>query len=252
MTLFISYRQKDTGWATLFIYSELCRSFSKHNIFRDIDSVPTGADFEELIVGTMGKCRICLAVIGPSWLPLSAHERSRPSGPGYYVNLEIKTALHQQIPVIPILIDGVSMPPASSLPPEISELSGRSAWHLDLANARTSMNDLLTQIKGELGRSSYTLSLDWSAFGSEGIHSEEIEFNEAMPVQVLLDRLYAGICEQVDAYTYGVQWVIQDKVSGTIFRDAGSYFAGRQGDWRTIGELGIRPKMRLHAIQFKA
>ena len=50
--------------------------------------------------------------------------------PGDYVRLEIATALHRDIPVIPVLVEGAAMPQASALPNAIAGLSTRQAHEI--------------------------------------------------------------------------------------------------------------------------
>jgi hypothetical protein len=47
--IFICYRRDDSGDVTDRIWEKLSRAFGAKNLFRDIDSIPTGRDFRKEI-----------------------------------------------------------------------------------------------------------------------------------------------------------------------------------------------------------
>jgi hypothetical protein len=101
-SLFISYRRSDAeGWA-----GRLSDSLSAHlgrvNIFRDIEDIPAGVDFEAYITEAVGSCSALIALIGPHWLTVTDKAgRRRLDDPGDFTRLEIATALQRNVRVIP-------------------------------------------------------------------------------------------------------------------------------------------------------
>jgi hypothetical protein len=83
-------------------------------VFRDVGSIPAGRDFRETTGEAVGQCSVALVVIGPQW---AACEQRR--GPNDHVRFEIESALSRDIPVIPVLVGGATMPPTESLPPAL-------------------------------------------------------------------------------------------------------------------------------------
>ena len=87
-----------------------------NQVFFDIDNLPLGVDFADVIEENVGSCNVLIAVIGRRWI--SSHEggKRRLDNPDDFVRIEIATALKRNIRVIPVLVDGATMPPARELP----------------------------------------------------------------------------------------------------------------------------------------
>jgi len=87
-----------------------------------------GINFVEEIEKNVGSCDVLIAVIGKHWL-ISTDEkrRRRLNNPNDFVRLEIATALKRNIRVIPVLVDGASMPPSGQLPEDLKPLAFRNA-----------------------------------------------------------------------------------------------------------------------------
>ena len=70
-------------------------------------------------------------MIGRHWLDSAGDGgQSRLFDPDDYVRLEIATALQRDIPVIPVLVEGAAMPPASALPEPMPALATRQAHEI--------------------------------------------------------------------------------------------------------------------------
>jgi hypothetical protein len=94
-----------------------------------------GDDFVEVITRAVGSCDVLLALIGDEWLTLTdKHGRRRLDDPDDFVRLEIEAALARNIRVIPILVDGASLPSTDELPDSLVKLVRRQA--LELSPAR--------------------------------------------------------------------------------------------------------------------
>jgi CheY-like chemotaxis protein/HPt (histidine-containing phosphotransfer) domain-containing protein len=123
MKVFLSYRRADSQHIADRIYDRLLQSFGRDAIFKDVDSIPLGSDFRKAITQAVGSCNVLLAVIGKQWLTASDETGQRRLHNGNdVVRMEIETALRRGIPVVPIFIDGASIPLASDLPKELADL----------------------------------------------------------------------------------------------------------------------------------
>ena len=129
---FISYRREDAaGFA-----GRLCDSLERHlpteAIFRDVDGLAPGQDFVAAIEARLRQCRVCLAVIGRDWLNVrDAEGRRRLDQPDDFVRLELTAALARpEVLIVPVLVEGATMPPADALPQEIRALARRQAVSL--------------------------------------------------------------------------------------------------------------------------
>src|SRR5262249_1408299 len=101
-TIFISYRRTDSKHTTSRIHDRLRLEFGKGHVFKDVDSIPLGTDFREVLRDKLGRCRVALAVIGPTWATIAdADGKPRLMNPADFVRLELESLLARKIPVIP-------------------------------------------------------------------------------------------------------------------------------------------------------
>ncbi len=129
--IFVSYRRLDTQSATGRLCDKLQTHFDADRVFHDIESIEAGDDFTAAIRSKIAASSVVLVMIGRHWLDAAGPDaRPRLFEPGDYVCLEIATALERGIPVIPVLVEGAAMPPASALPPSIAALASRQALEI--------------------------------------------------------------------------------------------------------------------------
>ena len=94
----------------------------------DIDAIALGDDFVKAIEKTVGECDVLIAVIGAHWLTCTDEQNGRRiDNPEDFVRREIATALKREIRVIPVLMDGASMPRSTELPDDLKPLVRRNA-----------------------------------------------------------------------------------------------------------------------------
>ena len=130
-TIIVSYRREDTAWIAGRIHDRLRGHYGAENVFMDIDSIPFGLDFREHIHDSLKRCDILLAIVGPRWIAESESGQSRLHDENDWVRIEIEGALAKKIPLIPVLIDGAKLPPASGLPEGVRDLVFRQAADVD-------------------------------------------------------------------------------------------------------------------------
>ncbi|MEQ1848286.1 MAG: TIR domain-containing protein, partial [Nitrospira sp.] len=124
--ILISYRREDSADVTGRIDDRLVQQFGRQAVFVDVDSIPFGVDFRKHLDAQVAKCDVFLAVIGPDWMgPKDSQGKTRLEDPRDFVRIEIESALTRQIPVIPILVRGASIPPAEQLPQSMQDLPYR-------------------------------------------------------------------------------------------------------------------------------
>lgn len=125
--ILISYRREDSADVTGRIDDRLVQQFGREAVFVDVDSIPFGVDFRAYLDAQVAKCDVFLAVIGPDWMGEKDVEgRARLEDPADFVRIEIESALKRQIPVVPVLVRGASIPSAKQLPKSIQDLSYRN------------------------------------------------------------------------------------------------------------------------------
>lgn len=123
--IFLCYRRSDSADVAGRIYDRLVAQYGKQAVFKDVDSIPLGVDFRTAIAGTIERCNVFLAVIGPDWCD-KTKAGDRLEDPRDHVRIEIEAALHREIPVIPILVRRATMPDEKDLPEKISALAYRN------------------------------------------------------------------------------------------------------------------------------
>jgi formylglycine-generating enzyme required for sulfatase activity len=129
--IFISYRREDTAPYAGRIYDRLVTEFGFGQVFFDIDTIPAGDDFVEVLAEKVESCDVLLAVIGKSWLTIAdAAGRPRIQNPDDFVAIEIGAALRRNVRVIPILVGGGRMPRTAELPEALAMLARRQAHEL--------------------------------------------------------------------------------------------------------------------------
>jgi len=89
----------------------------------DVQDIQPGQDFAQAIQETIAKCHVLIAVIGPRWL-----ENLKQRGEGQdFVEDEIDEALRKNLTVIPVLVNGASMPDSKEIPENLQHLCHRQA-----------------------------------------------------------------------------------------------------------------------------
>jgi cellulose biosynthesis protein BcsQ len=109
--VFISYRRSERGHAAR-IYDHLVRTLGEDRVFMDVGVLP-GDDWVKASSEAVLAAAVVVAVIGVGWAQRDA---------GDFVNRELETALTAGKRVIPVLVDGATMPLASALPAGVEGL----------------------------------------------------------------------------------------------------------------------------------
>jgi uncharacterized membrane protein YhaH (DUF805 family) len=150
--IFINYRRGDSQGAAGRLYDRLLQHFERDRLFMDVDAIEPGVDFVKSIEEQVATCSVFISVISPGWLAArTADGRPRLEEPNDYVRLEIEAALKREIRVIPVLVDGATMPQPSDLPASIVALAWRNAVQIAHHRFTADCDDLARGIKRALG-----------------------------------------------------------------------------------------------------
>lgn len=131
-SVFISYRRGDSIATAGRIRDRLVQEYGRDKVFVDVDDIPHGRDFVEVLESKVAQTRVLLAIIGPGWLEASDEQgRRRLDQSDDFVAIEIASALaRKQVAVIPVLVDGARMPTADELTERLKPLARRNAIEL--------------------------------------------------------------------------------------------------------------------------
>jgi hypothetical protein len=132
--VFISYRRGDSEPAAAHLRHSLEKVLGEGKIFRDLDTIKPGQDFETTIQEAIRGTTVCLVLIGETWLTLENAAGTRRIDEAHdYVRTEIEMALNAGVEVIPLLVEGARMPRSRDLPESIKALATKQAYELPWA-----------------------------------------------------------------------------------------------------------------------
>jgi hypothetical protein len=129
--IFFCYRRDDSTYQAGRIFDHLAAHFGQDELFKDVDSMPIGRDFRQVLLEKVARCDVLLALIGDNWLSATeATGKRRIDNPLDFVRIEIESALRRDIPVVPVLVGQAPLPKAEELPQGLSELAFRHLVHI--------------------------------------------------------------------------------------------------------------------------
>lgn len=163
--IFIGYRREDTADVAGRIYDALTRRFGRKSLFKDVDNLRPGADFGAYISGVLPKCRVFLALIGPSWTDArDENGYRRLDDPNDWVRIEIETALATKgLTVVPVLVNGARMPKAEEVP---ESLRGLLRFHAATVRRDPDFHDDIRRMGEAIRESLKSGALDLTALGA--------------------------------------------------------------------------------------
>jgi hypothetical protein len=128
----VSYRRSDSPYASRGIRARFAEHFGKENVFMDIDSIALGVDYRKPIAEALAKTDVVAVVIGPKWFGQRESGKPRLFDSNDPVRYEVAAALSvERILVVPLLVDGATMPGEEELPESLKELAYRNATPID-------------------------------------------------------------------------------------------------------------------------
>ena len=159
--IFLSYRRDDSRAESERLYEFLCGRFGDRHIFRDLDTIRKGYDFVRVIEDNLRSCAAAVVLIGREWLEIKDKSGNRRlDNPDDFVRLEVAEALSKGIPVIPLLVQGATMPERDTLSEDLQPLVRRqiailrdSEFDSDAMNLAKELEMALGFYHGHLSRS---------------------------------------------------------------------------------------------------
>jgi hypothetical protein len=133
--VFISYRREDSAGFAGRIYDRLIKQLDPKSVFLDVDNIQPGLDFFDVLDEKLRVCDVLIAIIGKNWNSRTPEDNQRRlEDPDDFVRIEIEAALRRGIRIIPLLVDGATMPRREDLPESLQKLRRRQA--IDIAHNR--------------------------------------------------------------------------------------------------------------------
>lgn len=129
--IMVSYRRADQDTAGR-IADYLVAKYGEKSVFFDVNSIRTGANFHDRITKAIIACDVVVAIMGPNWLGRAKNTKAvRLGDPADSVRVEIETALKYNKPILPLLVNGATMPQESELPDPLRVLHACNASKVD-------------------------------------------------------------------------------------------------------------------------
>ena len=150
--IFVCYRREDSSGDAGRLFDKLVIHFGKDRIFMDIVKIEPGEDFDEAIERAVSSCQIFIVIIGRHWLTASDGNIRRLDNPKDFVRAEIAAAVKRDIRIIPVLVQGASMPQAEDLPEELTKLTRKNAHVLNDRSWQYDVEKLIDTLKTVLAK----------------------------------------------------------------------------------------------------
>ncbi len=144
--IFVSYRHEDARATAGRLYDRLVLHYGQRQVFMDVDAISLGAKSGAIRMQALQNSSVLIVVIGPHWLGESKGHRlvDRPYDP---IRVELETSLELNKRVIPVLVDGATMPTSGDLPPTLSRLVRRHRFTLRHDAFDEDLSQLVNQLR---------------------------------------------------------------------------------------------------------
>lgn len=146
-SVFVSYRRDDSASQALNVAQYLENALGAGEVFFDLNHLRAGDNFKKVLEARLDKCGHMLAVIGPNWLyAQDGLGRRRIDDPEDWVRIEVSRALARSIRVIPVLVNGATLPRRDELPDDLKALPDHHAVRITTDGFRHEMAGLMQDI----------------------------------------------------------------------------------------------------------
>lgn len=146
--IFLSYRRADAPGTVGRLFDRLSQHFGAEQVFRDIDCIEAGDNFEQSIRYALHTATAVLVVVGSQWLNLRQNDGTRRiDDPLDYVRNEVEIALSSETIVIPVLVENAVLPAPDLLPTSLRELTKHHAAELSHRRWESDVEELLRRLE---------------------------------------------------------------------------------------------------------
>lgn len=159
--IFISYRRSDDAGSVGRVRDRLRDAYGEDAVFRDIDGIPKGTRFSDVIQEELATCDVLLVVMGPRWLDAKDDAGGRRlDHPDDWVRTEVELGLaRKDLRVLPVLVGGAILPKPAELPESMRPLLQWNAAWLEDDSFDHDFGVLVRDIGGRRGLRRYAPAL---------------------------------------------------------------------------------------------
>jgi TIR domain len=146
--IFVSYRRDDSASIVGRLADKLWEEFGSRQVFMDVDAIPLGMDFRNVLEEAVRKAEVMLVLIGPNWVSSFDHDGLRRlDNPNDFVRMEIEYALRANLRVIPVMLEHAHMPRAEELPLSLRQLTRRHGLSLSSTSFRRDCESIINTLR---------------------------------------------------------------------------------------------------------
>ena len=152
--IFLNYREQDTLYHLGPLDYRLKIGFGADRVFFAKRGIDVGDEWRDVIEDAIGKSTVMLVLIGPRWVGVT-DEKGEPKldDPNDIVRWEIETALDQGMRLVPVLLEGASMPRKEDLPGSLKALPDLQAHRVNGYDWERDTDTLIKVIEDHLVQS---------------------------------------------------------------------------------------------------
>lgn len=148
LQIFINYRRADTRHVAGRLRDFIQARCDACVVFMDVEDIEPGLDYVTALNRAVGSSDVLLVLIGEQWLAArDATGARRIDDPDDRLRIEIEAGLTNRTRVIPVLVDGASMPRFADLPPSLAQLARHHAIRVSHESFRRDAADLLATVR---------------------------------------------------------------------------------------------------------
>jgi|GEM_PF-6320909 len=122
-SVFIAYRRKNVPHLTGRIYDKLVSQYGSERVFKDLESIPLGVNFDTRLQEALEKVSVFITIVGDNW-----YDNINISTD--YLRKEIEHALQRQIPIIPIFAGKETSFDRTRIPNELKAVALHQGIHV--------------------------------------------------------------------------------------------------------------------------
>jgi hypothetical protein len=120
-SVFLSYRRADSEVYAGRLHESLVRTYGADEVFMDQFGIRPGEPYPWAIQQAAANCKAMVAVIGPSWAA-EGDALQKLQREDDFLHRELVAAIDRRIPLIPVLVNGASVPQHFRLPDDLRPL----------------------------------------------------------------------------------------------------------------------------------
>ncbi len=148
--IFISYRRNDSPGHAGRLSDAFRNKYGREQIFKDVTNIRGGVHFPSIINKAIRDASVMVVTIGPGWTGKRLFRKARVFNEKDWIRQEIEAALAAEKHILPVLVNGGTMPKKSELPESLNFFADLNAivvrdskWEGDIKDVYNEIEQLV-------------------------------------------------------------------------------------------------------------